>query len=118
MELDAYAGVKVTTGKIAWDLGIIYYAYPNQASGIDPSSTSSSSRPELSTEVWKGGTLGGTVFYSPDYTRETGNVWTLEGSFSQALPDDLRPASRRPSAHSIGYQKGERQRGLQAAHRQ
>ena len=40
----------------------------------------------VSTEVWKGGTVGGTVFFSPDYQFETGNVWTLEGSFSQVLP--------------------------------
>src|SRR5262249_717563 len=35
---------------------------------------------------WKGGTLGGTVFYSPDYFGFLGNAWTFEGSFSQALP--------------------------------
>ena len=31
LELDSYAGVKFTTGRIAWDLGVIYYSYPNKA---------------------------------------------------------------------------------------
>ncbi|HEU0289159.1 MAG TPA: TorF family putative porin, partial [Burkholderiales bacterium] len=34
IEIDAYAGVKFTTGKLAWDVGIIYYGYPNQASAL------------------------------------------------------------------------------------
>jgi hypothetical protein len=39
-----------------------------------------------STDIWKGGTLGGTVFFSPEYTFNTGQTWTVEGTFSQALP--------------------------------
>ena len=40
----------------------------------------------MSGEVWKDGTLGVTVFYSPDYQYETGDVWTLEAGFAQVLP--------------------------------
>ena len=43
----------------------------------------------LSGEVWKDGTLGATVFYSPDYQFETGSVWTLEVGFAQVLPQVL-----------------------------
>src|SRR5262249_33239123 len=39
-----------------------------------------------STEIWKDGTVGVTVFYSPDYQYESGSTWTVEGSFSQVLP--------------------------------
>ncbi len=39
-----------------------------------------------SAEVWKDGTFGVTVFYSPEYQYETGATWTVEGSFSQGLP--------------------------------
>ena len=89
IELDSYAGVKFTTGKVAWDLGVIYYAYPNGA-GIGTAPGQDYNYVELkvgaSGEIWKGGTLGGTVFYSPDYQYETGAVWTFEGSFSQTLP--------------------------------
>src|SRR5262249_20312663 len=31
-------------------------------------------------------TTGGTVFYSPGYQFDDGPAWTVEGSFSQALP--------------------------------
>src|SRR5262249_21221763 len=39
-----------------------------------------------SAEIWKDGTLGVTVFYSPEYQYETGQTWTVEGTFAQALP--------------------------------
>ena len=38
-----------------------------------------------SAELWKDGTLGVTVFFSPDYQYETGNVWTVEAAFTQNL---------------------------------
>ena len=85
LEIDLYAGIKPTTGPISWDLGVIYYAYPDQAPGIAELNFI-----ELkvggSAEVWKGGTFGVTGFYSPDYTGELGPTWTVEGAFSQALP--------------------------------
>jgi uncharacterized protein (TIGR02001 family) len=109
LELDVYGGVKFTTGKIAWDVGVIYYSYPNHASsGI----TFGDLRPDYfefkvgaSGEVWKGGTLGATAFYSPDYTGETGSVLTLEGSFSQTLPTIFGKVTPTFSA-LLGYQKG------------
>jgi uncharacterized protein (TIGR02001 family) len=92
IEMDLYAGIKFTTGKIAWDAGVIYYTYPNSSNALAtfPAPGREANYFELklgaSAEVWKGGTLGGTVYYSPDYQYETGAVWTLEGTFSQALP--------------------------------
>ena len=29
IEMDWYIGIKPVTGKITWDLGVIYYSYPN-----------------------------------------------------------------------------------------
>ena len=29
IEIDLYAGIKPKTGRITWDLGVIYYTYPN-----------------------------------------------------------------------------------------
>ena len=46
------------------------------------------------------------MFYSPDYTVETGNVWTLEGSFSQVLPTIFGRVTPTFSA-LLGYQKGD-----------
>jgi uncharacterized protein (TIGR02001 family) len=85
IEMDWYAGIKPVTGRITWDLGVIYYTYPN---AFDPGAEANYVELKIgaSTEIWKDGTLGVTVFYSPDYQYETGNVWTVETSFSQALP--------------------------------
>jgi uncharacterized protein (TIGR02001 family) len=85
LEIDLYAGIKPKTGPITWDLGVIYYAYPNQASGINELNMIEF-KVGGSAEVWKDGTFGVTAFYSPDYTGETGPVWTFEAAFSQALP--------------------------------
>jgi uncharacterized protein (TIGR02001 family) len=86
-EVDLYGGFKTTTGPINWDLGLIYYAYPGEPS---PSALGFGNYLELkvsaSGDIWKGGTLAGTVFYSPDYLDAFGSTWTLEGSFTQALP--------------------------------
>jgi len=92
MELDVYAGFKGKHGHVAWDVGVIYYAYPNSTRN-DFGTFDERFRNEyvevkagLSGEVWKDGTLGVTVFFSPDYQYETGDVWTLEVGFAQALP--------------------------------
>jgi uncharacterized protein (TIGR02001 family) len=108
IEMDWYGGVKFNTGKIAWDLGVIYYSYPNSASnlGVGPAGRDPNYvelKINASTEVWKGGTLGGTVYYSPDYQLETGAVWTFEGSFSQTLPTIMGRITPTFSA-LIGYQ--------------
>jgi uncharacterized protein (TIGR02001 family) len=84
LELDIYGGYRFSTGKINWDLGFIYYSYP----GIDTFFDADFFELKLgaSGDIWKGGTLGGTVFYTPNNTFDSGPVWTLEGTFSQALP--------------------------------
>ena len=86
IEMDWYVGIKPVTGKITWDLGVIYYSYPGS---IDPAGLELSYvelKVGASAEVWKDGTFGATVFYSPDYSLETGDVWTVEASFAQVLP--------------------------------
>jgi uncharacterized protein (TIGR02001 family) len=88
VEIDVYAGYRFKTGRINWDLGAIYYSYPgtNTFGGAFPHNDYFEVKLGASTEIWKGGTLGGTVFYSPDYFAQTGHVWTFEGTFSQSLP--------------------------------
>ena len=91
LEVDLYAGIKPKTGPITWDLGLIYYMYPGGAQPafagpgfFEPNFLEF--KVSASGEIWKDGTLTGTVFYSPDYTLETGPVWTFEAGFAQALP--------------------------------
>jgi uncharacterized protein (TIGR02001 family) len=85
IEVDFYAGIKPQTGPITWDLGVIYYTYPD---AFDPTGELNYVEVKVgaSGTIWKDGTLGVTVFYSPEYTGETGDVWTVEAGFSQALP--------------------------------
>jgi uncharacterized protein (TIGR02001 family) len=84
LEVDVYGGYKMTTGPIAWDFGFIYYSYPGADSVFDLDFLEL--KVNASGDIWKGGTLGGTVFYSPEYTTGVGPVWTLEATFAQALP--------------------------------
>jgi uncharacterized protein (TIGR02001 family) len=95
MELDTYAGFKGKLGRISWDLGVIYYAYPNSTRNTFFFANGDFDRfrndyvevkAGASADLWKGGTLGVTAFYSPDYQYETGDVWTFEAGFVQAFP--------------------------------
>jgi uncharacterized protein (TIGR02001 family) len=105
MELDAYAGIKGTYSRFAWDLGVIYYAYPNAFNpGLDLPYFEL--KAAVSTEVWKGGTVGVNVFYSPDYQLESGSTWTFEGTFSQTLPTIFGRVTPTFSA-LYGYQTNE-----------
>ncbi len=87
IEMDWYAGIKPVTGRITWDLGIIYYSYPKSPDFV-PGRNNEYLEFKVggSGEVWKDGTFGVTVFYSPDYQYETGATWTVETSFAQVLP--------------------------------
>jgi uncharacterized protein (TIGR02001 family) len=83
VEIDWYAGIKPEWRGITFDLGVLYYSYPG---ADDPD--------ELDYVELKLGasgspvdklTLAGTIFYSPDYTFETGSVWTFEGTAAYEL---------------------------------
>jgi uncharacterized protein (TIGR02001 family) len=84
VEIDWYAGFKPKTGPITWDIGFIYYAYPD---AFTPGLNLDYYEFKLgaSAEVWKDGTLGVTAFYSPDYQLESGVTWTIETAFVQAF---------------------------------
>jgi uncharacterized protein (TIGR02001 family) len=76
-EVDIYGGYKFGAGPVTLDVGFIYYTYP----GASLFSNTLELKVGASGEVWKGGTLGGTVYYAPDP-----DVTTLEGTFTQLLP--------------------------------
>jgi uncharacterized protein (TIGR02001 family) len=78
IETDLYAGVKPTVGPITFDLGVIYYGYPD------------SDVPNAA--FWEGkiaatipageGSLTGAVYHSPEFFGETGQAtyWELSGA--------------------------------------
>ena len=106
IEMDWYVGIKPVTGKITWDLGVIYYSYPGSADFI-PGRENNYFEIKVggSAEIWKDGTFGVTVFYSPDYQYEVGNVWTVETSFAQVLP---KVGMFTPTFSALlGYQQGD-----------
>lgn len=83
-EIDLYAGIKPTWGPVTFDLGVIYYAYPG-------ANDSAAELDYLELKIGASATIqkfsfGGTAFYSPEYTGETGKTWTLEGTAGYELP--------------------------------
>ena len=85
-EIDIYGGIKGKAGPISWDLGLIYYYYPGEPTGVFGFGNYLELKAAGSIDVTKGGTLTGTVFYSPDYNGFLGSTVTLEGTFTQTLP--------------------------------
>jgi len=89
IEIDWYAGITPSWnspfGKMDLDFGVIYYTYPGASDAVT----------ELDYVELKAGyswsilhpnlTTGTTVYWSPDYTAETGSVWTVESSASYAF---------------------------------
>lgn len=104
VEVDLVAGFKPKWGPLTFDFGVIYYMYPK---AVDPGFELNylEVKAGVSYEAWKGGTLAGTVFYSPEYTGKTGDVWTFEGSVAQELP---KLGSITPTFSALlGYQIGD-----------
>jgi uncharacterized protein (TIGR02001 family) len=83
-EVDIYGGFKHTTGPINWDFGLIYYAYAGRfTDDLDFLEL----KVGASASLWKGGTVGATVFYSPEGQGDVGPVWTVEGTLAHTLPN-------------------------------
>jgi uncharacterized protein (TIGR02001 family) len=87
VEMDIYAGFKPTVGPVALDLGVIGYLYP----GADPSPTFNYAEfyAKGSITPAEGTTLGAAVYYSPEFTGETGQGWYTEANASFAATDTL-----------------------------
>ena len=103
-EVDYYIGIKPVVGPVTFDIGVIYYTYPN---AFDPGAELDYVEIKVgaSGSFWKDGTLGVTAFYSPEYTGKTGEVFTIEGTFSQAFAA-VRGVTPTWSS-TLGYQTGD-----------
>lgn len=87
VELNLYSGIKPMWGPVTFDLGVIYYAYPSaNDAGAELDYVELKAGYSMESPWIKGLTSGTTVFWSPDYTGETGDVFTLESAASYALP--------------------------------
>jgi uncharacterized protein (TIGR02001 family) len=103
-EIDYYAGIKPVLGPVTFDIGVIYYSYPGAHDLPNAELDFFEIKVGASGTIWKDGTLGLTVFYSPEYTGKTGDVWTIEGTFAQVLPKlrDIVPTFSATLGYSIG----------------
>lgn len=107
-EVDIYGGIKPVVGPVTFDLGVIYYWYP---AAKDNNAINSAELDYVELKVGASGNLtnelavGATFYWSPDYTGELGDVYTIEGTASYALPKfwvfDPSISGR------LGYQEGD-----------
>jgi uncharacterized protein (TIGR02001 family) len=92
LEVDYYAGIKPTwdhspLGAVTFDFGVIYYAYPGYSLGDSTEYVEYKAGYSIASSIIKGLTTGTTVFYSSDYSLNTGEVWTTESVASYSLPN-------------------------------
>jgi uncharacterized protein (TIGR02001 family) len=112
VEVDLYAGFKPELWGVTFDVGVIYYSYPKAFDGRGAANRELDYvefKLGASRELWKGGTLTSTLFLSPEYTNDTGFVWTSETGFSQALPP-IRDGFGASVSALLGYQSGDDRR--------
>jgi uncharacterized protein (TIGR02001 family) len=83
VEVDVYGGIKKTFNGVDFDLGVIYYTYPNNDFAVELNYVEL--KAAASSKIWRDITVTGTVFYSPDYYFEAGATWTFEGKASMPL---------------------------------
>ena len=85
IEIDWYAGIKPKYRDMEFDLGVIYYTYPDAADAgaeLDYVEIKLGMSRKVSDRI----KVGLTTYYSPEYTGEVGKVWTIEGGIEAELP--------------------------------
>jgi uncharacterized protein (TIGR02001 family) len=85
IEIDFYAGVKPTWNSVTFDIGGLYYYYPG-ATDRFVETDYFEFKLGASGTIYDGLTAGLTLYYSPDYSGETGEAFTVEGTVSKTLP--------------------------------
>lgn len=93
-ELDVYGGIKPVFGPATFDLGVIWYTYPGAKDG-GPALGQVAQQNYVEFKAGVSGafvpgldklTTGATVFYSPAYQGNQGEVVTVEGTAAYELP--------------------------------
>jgi uncharacterized protein (TIGR02001 family) len=84
LEIDLYGGIRPTWNGVTFDLGIIYYAYPEaKDKGADLDYVEF--KAGASGTIFDRLNIGATLYYSPEYTGETGTALTVEGTASASI---------------------------------
>lgn len=88
MELDVYGGYKFAAGPVNFDVGVIGYLYPGAADdGADLDYWEGYIKPSIA--LSKEFTLGGAVYYSPEFTGESGDATYVEVNGAYAVSPEL-----------------------------
>ncbi len=82
-EIDLYAGVKPTVGAASLDFGVIYYGYDKDKNGAPGQYGYFEVKAAASTAVGPG-TIGGAVYYSPEFPGKGGEA--LYGEINGSAP--------------------------------
>jgi uncharacterized protein (TIGR02001 family) len=88
LEIDLYGGIKKSYNGVDFDLGVIYYAYPNGDDTLGPDIDIDyiEIKASVGTKVFNDLALTGLAFWSPDYYGEVGSTWTFEAKAAKPLP--------------------------------
>ncbi len=108
LELDVYGGYKFALGGVAMDVGVLGYLYPNaQDDGAELDYWELYAKPSIAlTEQF---TLGAGVFYSPEFTGESGDglYYEVNGAFAVSPELSLSGAVGKQSVDTDGFFAGE-----------
>ncbi len=108
MELDTYAGYKFALGPVAMDVGAIGYFYPGaQDDGADLDFVEVYAKPSFA--LSEQFTLGGALYYSPEFTGESGDAFYYEvnGAFVATPELTLSGAVGMQTVDTTGFFAGE-----------
>ncbi|WP_454714599.1 TorF family putative porin [Caulobacter segnis] len=86
-EIDVYAGVRPTIGDTSLDLGVLYYGYVKDKGA--PGSVSYMEFKAAASRPLGPATVGLAVYYSPEFTGDTGNAIYYEVNGAVPLMDKL-----------------------------
>lgn len=114
IEIDWYGGITPSwnspLGTVGFDFGVIYYTYPGVDSSADLDYVELKAGYTLPSMFIKGLTTGTTVYWSPEYGGDVGEVWTTESVASYTLP---KVGVFEPTISGLlGWEKGESSEGF------
>ena len=108
LELDVYGGYKFALGGVAMDVGVLGYLYPNaQDDGAELDYWEVYAKPSIAlTEQF---TLGAGIYYSPEFTGESGDglYYEVNGAFAVSPELALSGAVGKQSVDTDGFFAGE-----------
>lgn len=109
LEIDFYAGFKYPVSKmIDVDVGVIYYVYPGGFDGPGAANRELDyveGKFAITLKPIDPLAVTGTVYYSPEYTNDTGSVVTLEAGATYTLPTWSKIGTA--VSGLLGYQTGD-----------